>query len=189
MKRRSLSRTSLGLAFALGLTASCAKDPTELILTVTLDETPARAITAFKVTLDAAGVRTSRSFVAVALAPADADIAPFGFPATVRYVIPSDTIQGAVDVTVDGGDTDPITSMTLLATGTGQALVQNHKTTTATIALALVTPPPGNGGAGGAGGAAGAGGGTGAGGAGGGEAGGAAGSAEQASGGAAGHAP
>ena len=165
-------------ASALSLGAGCAKDPTELVLTLTLDGTPARPITAFKVTLDAAGTKISKGFVAVALAPADADIAPFGFPATIRFLIASGTVDGVVGVTVDGGDTDPITSANLLATGTGQALVQTHKTTAATIALAAVMPPDngGNGGAGGAG-AGGAAGVTGAGGAGGGaggEAGGAA---------------
>jgi len=163
--RRSLTgstaRTIGGLTLTclLGLGTGCAKDPTELVLTLTLDGTPVRPVTAFKVTLDAAGTKISKGFVALALAPADADIAPFGFPATIRYLIASGTIDGVVDVTVDGGDTDPITNATLLATGTGQALVQVNKTTAATIALSAVTPPDngGNGGAG-AGGAAGAGG-------------------------------
>lgn len=167
--RRSLERNIFGLvlASALGLAVGCAKDPTELILTLTVDGTPARPITAFKVTLDAAGVKTSRGFVALALAPADADIGSFTFPATIRYLIPSGTIGGVVDVSVEGGDSDPITSATLLATGTGQALVQDQKTTSATIALDLISPPNngGNGGAGGAGGGAGgAGGGPGGGG-------------------------
>jgi hypothetical protein len=100
--RRSLERNVFGLmlASALGLAVGCAKDPTELILTLTVDGTPARPITAFKVTLDAAGVKTSRGFVAIALAPADADIAPG------RVFLWFDPTNGAAKVKFKGKQSD-----------------------------------------------------------------------------------
>jgi hypothetical protein len=158
--RRSLGRTVLGLtlASALALGTGCAKDPTELVLTVTLDGTPARPITSFEVTLDAAGVKTSRLFEALGPLPADAYVPPFVFPATIRYLVPNGGIRGVVGVTVNGSD--PLTNTAVLATGTGEALVQDHKTTSATIALNTVAPPD-DGGGGGAGGNGGNGGGNG----------------------------
>jgi len=165
--RRSLARNVLGLllASALGLaTTGCAKDPTELILTLTVDGTPPRPITSLEIKLDAAGVKTSRLFAALAYAPADASVAPFTFPVRIRYLIPNEAIRGVVDVTVEGSD--PTVSAAVVAAGMGQGVVQDHKTTTAAVALQVITSP-GAGGAGGAGGAEGGGGEDGAGGAGG----------------------
>lgn len=135
------------LALAFAPATGCAKDPTELFLTATLDGTPARPITSLKVTLDAAGLKTSRDFAALGAVAADADVAPFMFPAALDYLISIDAIRGVVDVTIEGSD--PLTDATLLAKGSGQALVQAHKTTTATIALELVAPPDNDGGTGG----------------------------------------
>jgi hypothetical protein len=130
------------LAFALACAAAgCAKDPTELLITVSLDGTSARPITSLDVTLDAPGGRVARRFASVGAVPDDADVASFAFPAYLDYLISNDAtaISGAVTVTVEARD--PLTADTLLAHGMGMATVVRNKTTATTVALTLDAPP------------------------------------------------
>jgi hypothetical protein len=123
-------------ALALAL-AGCAKDPTELYITVSLDGTLARPITSLMVTIDAAAGQTSRPFASLAAVPADASlyVAPFAFPTFLDYTIARDAtaISGEVTVTVEGRD--PFTDDTLLAHGVAMATVAPGKTTTTAVTL------------------------------------------------------
>ena len=135
-------RCTCALALACAL-AGCAKDPTELYITVSLDGTPARPITSLLVTIDAAAGQTSRPFASLGAIPADANlyVAPFAFPTLLDYTIASDAtaISGAVTVTVEARD--PFTDDTLLAHGMAMATVARGKTTTTAVALTLDAPP------------------------------------------------
>jgi hypothetical protein len=132
---------ALALACAAGAGAGCAKDPTELFIAVSFDETATRTITSLQVTIDAPGGRVSRPFASLAAVPADAslDVASFTSPAYLDYLISNDAIDGAVTVTVEGRD--PFTDDTLLAHGIAMATVARGKTTTTSVALTPDAPP------------------------------------------------
>lgn len=131
-----------GLALALTCAvAGCAKDPTELYIVVSLDGTPARPVTSLSVALDVPGSHIARLFAALGAVPADADVAPFTFPAAVDYLIPNDANAIAGDVTVTVEARDPLTDDTLLAHGMAMATVARGKTTATAVALTLDAPP------------------------------------------------
>lgn len=123
----------------VGSAPGCAKDPTDLIVAVSLDGTPARPITSLEVTIDAPDGSVSRPFASLGAVPADADVAPFTFPTYVDFLISNDAIAGTVTVTVRARD--PLTDDTLLAHGMGMATVARGKTTAVGVALTLDAPP------------------------------------------------
>lgn len=143
MKNAEIGRAcTFALAVACAV-AGCAKDPTELYITVSLDGTPARPITSLYVTLDVPDTRIARPFASLGAFPPDAnlDVAPFMFPASLDYLIPSDATAIAGEVTVTVEARDPFTDDTLLAHGMTVATVAHGKTTATAVALILDAPP------------------------------------------------
>jgi hypothetical protein len=124
---------------AAGLSA-CAKNPTELVMTVTIDATPSKPITSLAVTLDASGNRTGRNFAALGPIPADAHVAPFTFPTIIDFLIANDadSIVGNVAITIEGSD--PLSSDTVLARGVGAAVVNHAARATAEVAMMVIAP-------------------------------------------------
>jgi hypothetical protein len=138
--KRAIAAVALGCA-AMGAGAGCAKDPTELIIAVSFDETATRPITSLKVTIDAPGGRVSRPFASLAAVPGDAalDVATFTSPAYLDYLISNDAIEGTVTVSLEARD--PFTDDTLLAHGSAMATIARGKTTTTAVALTPDAPP------------------------------------------------
>ena len=134
--RRHLGLVVLALTFTFG----CAKDPTEVLLTVGVDTTVTQQITSLLVTLSWPTGTTSRVYQSLGAPAADADIPQFYFPALLDILLTADGVSGETQILVEGSD--PTISDTVLANGTVTVPVASDKTTTTSVVLTAVPPPP-----------------------------------------------
>ena len=120
------------------VTAGCAKDPTELLLTVSVDSTVTQQITSILVTVNGATGGTSHIFQSLAAPAADAFIPAFYFPTSLDLLITKDGVAGDAQIVVEASD--PTISDTVLARGALAATITAAKTTTASVVLTAVPP-------------------------------------------------
>ena len=135
-----------GATLAGGALSGCAKDPTEILITVSADATLTLPVTSLAVSVtDSAGtILGGGMFVYLAAPPAGADVAPYVFPATIQVALLSDARAGEVAITAEASD--PTTTDYVLARGVGAGTVAPRSTTQGTVTLTAVAPPPPDGG-------------------------------------------
>ncbi|HEX2660434.1 MAG TPA: hypothetical protein VHU40_19270, partial [Polyangia bacterium] len=94
-----------GLLAALAL-AGCAKDPTEIIVTIDADPAVTAPITSLAAYVsDATGAQLGGGmFISLATPPADAQVAAFYFPAQLQIALASSAAAGDVSISIEGSD-------------------------------------------------------------------------------------
>ena len=135
-----------GIGLAILALAGCAKAPTEILVTVSVDPAVVLPITSLTVAVsDANGSPLGGgSFAALALAPADAVAASFSFPVQLQVGLPSNVATGDVGILIEGSD--PTTDGVVIARGVGTGSVAPQTTMQGTVTLLAVAPPEVDGG-------------------------------------------
>jgi hypothetical protein len=135
-----------GCALAGGALSGCAKDPTEILITVSADSSLTLPVTSLAVSVtDPAGRSLGGGvFIYLAAPPAGAPVAPYVFPATIQVALSSDAPAGDVAITVEASD--PTTTDYVLARGVGAGTVAARSTTQGAVTLTAVAPPAPDGG-------------------------------------------
>jgi hypothetical protein len=135
-----------GIGLAVLALAGCAKAPTEILVTVSVDPAVVLPITSLTVTVTDAkgGLLGGGSFAALALAPADAEAASFYFPVQLQVGLPGNVATGDVGILIEGSD--PTTDGVVIARGMGAGSVAPQTTMQGTVTLLAVAPPEVDGG-------------------------------------------